>query len=1595
MAEEKKELTPGEMYRDLLANGYDQAEADAWLKTERDKHAEMARDLIDNNYPEAEVNEWLAQQFVGVDLPAGPAIAPKGPDPVPMIQAFRKNLVDKGIDPGPVGVPGYPGDLFEAPPATNVSPGVPGVGPSGVLGPAGVPTYDPRLAPKPTGRAPKQTLRVAQDWTEYFTAGLQGSATGLYTRDNVPNTVLPEDLGLFRSVLANVVAGSGTILGDAPVFFSAAIPAGFLGSLTPAGPAGGMVAAGVAGFAAVDASKSYMTERFKLGYGPGADDEVFLSTLMAATKGAGVGLVAEVAGLAVGAKWLGQTMNFAPGTSAIQKGAALMMARGAIKGADIPTTQFLKEQVAKVYSMLAVSKALHGQGLLGPNLKELIEGIGILGLAHGAQVVTRKAYNRVSERVVDIFAEKNVEVKAQFQEIAQNPVALQAAVSEDPSPAATARAMGIELQPAPAEEANIVSATEATAAEAPAAAPVPAAPTGPQLGSTRPADFAPAAPGAAEAPAPPADFNSRLLRVAEEMGSFFSDGSTPEEAAPAFDLPPEQVQAVWGVLNRLKLPQPAPVAPEVAIVSRRPTLTAPPPNSGQQLAVLAGVVEAGLDSGYSPKKIGRPIGLTADEVRAIHEVAKKAREPEVEAPPAPETPPETPPAPEVPAEAPPAAEAPPEAPPLKGPEPRVPGPDEPPMSDAEKIAYGFANNPGGLKGLERWTFTWDNIMQQFVDAYYPVEQLEKLLNFGEPLGAEDSPSGLMHLASAQWDQATQAIERSVRDPRTGQLLYDGLMVILKDHLKETDRWNAFAASKRALQLAKRGIKSGLDEAVAEQVVKEGSRFEASFERVQEFLKTYVDLMVREGLIDAKTGARILAGSLDYVPYDRVFDIEEQISGKKKAWQSPLRRRIEGSDRPIISPLESIIRNVFMYHRAIARNRARVALARLAEHPNIDPETIREIPTSTRVEVHDAEVRKMLEHFVIDTEPAGPESTNPLGFEIWRNFKFTEGDNEMMAMVNGKAKYYKLSDNLALAIKTVDGPEIDRFVAAIAKVASQPSRLLRAGATIGLRFSVFSEIRDFFVTIMTGKDGYVPGYDQIRGMIEAWNESEIFQEARAVGLGRTLSTEVKTSSPEEVVRVREATGLKTRVVNAVTAPWRWLRLLSELGELGPKVGQYIRSREAGKSPTEAVLTGRRITTDFSVQGANGYWRAYNSMVAFQNPAIQGTAQLLKHMAERPLDTMAGLWFGTMLPTLYIYLANHDNPIAARKTRQYRDMFFSLPIPRWEAEPKGQQEAESYGAGNYRQRADGVWEVNKGFTFEIPKGQGLLTLVSSLMERSLDAWSEKDPRAFKEFKDSMASQLSPIGVPNFAIPGISRWRNKNWLTDSQIVPDWMRDREHGISPDQHYTANTGELSKLLGKMIYRMPGAFQGSLAPIGLGPEPAHIENWVRTVTGGEGQRISKLLEIGLQTVGALPPDIKAKQPWYDNDFTRGFIWRGGKNYSQPVQDFEEEYNKLRIPMNTFLYALKSGKLETVEALKDSDELQTSQIAKQAAGYYESIKITREWVKAINAEPLSEEMTREKKAELIEGLYRNMGLTAENGLRMLDTVNEILERNKSK
>lgn len=307
---------------------------------------------------------------------------------------------------------------------------------------------------------------------------------------------------------------------------------------------------------------------------------------------------------------------------------------------------------------------------------------------------------------------------------------------------------------------------------------------------------------------------------------------------------------------------------------------------------------------------------------------------------------------------------------------------------------------------------------------------------------------------------------------------------------------------------------------------------------------------------------------------------------------PLKRiNIEGSERGVLNPLETILKSYAVMLNRAERNK--VALMAVENSRTADlHELIQEVPGTT----------------------ADP-----------KNCVFT-------VLINGKKKAYKTTQDLYGPIVGYNLPAANLAFG----VARTAARMLRTGATMSPSFILRNVLRDTVFAGIASKNGFIPVVDTIRGAIALAKDPAMRAEFEAAGV-----TEYNFySSQKSRIKSLDAMAGETPASawEIMKAVFSRLEATSNFFESSTRMGEYMKARQKGLSMEEAARAAREVTLDFSRSGRIG--EQVNQVVPFFNACLQGGDKMVRLFREDFVGTSLKVLKYIVLPSLLIMAMNWD-------------------------------------------------------------------------------------------------------------------------------------------------------------------------------------------------------------------------------------------------------------------------------------------------------------------------------------------------------------------
>jgi len=532
----------------------------------------------------------------------------------------------------------------------------------------------------------------------------------------------------------------------------------------------------------------------------------------------------------------------------------------------------------------------------------------------------------------------------------------------------------------------------------------------------------------------------------------------------------------------------------------------------------------------------------------------------------------------------------------------------------------------------------------------------------------------------------------------------------------------------------------------------------------------------------------------YVPLQRIFGEGEAGTGTGRPGRVPqqIKRRV-GSERRIISPVESTIDQTRRLIRAADLNRVALRLIEAAER---EPEAA--VGLVERV-ARPAGALREVEQLVAAAAARGvtlkPEVARDIVAAMSeRGLGIT--DDVISVWRNGKREHWLLAPELGTALRSMAPQQANLWVSLL----SLPARGLRTGITAAPRFPIWNLIRDSFDATLQSQYGFRLGIDSFRGFMESLRKGTRYREFRASGAG--FGGEFFSAAGRgQAEALRRVTG---RGAGVLMHPLQALKAFGRPFEEAARVGEFMRAREKGATVFEAGLAAKQVTTDFQQVGAN--MQAFSQMTAFLNPAIQSLDRMVRVTKAHPARVLALGFSSISLPTAILWAANRGDEEIAELRKGPGGLLF------WYARlPNGQ-----------------LVRIPKPFLWGQIFGTG--------MEAALDRVFDRDAEAGNRFATGLREQASSNVLPTLLQTYVGLQTNRHPMFGTPIVPEALR----GVEPGLQAAPGTGETARAIGAA----------------LGFSPARLEFIFSQVTGTLGRDALKGVDAIVREVqgeGPVPP----------------------------------------------------------------------------------------------------------------------------------------------
>ena len=778
--------------------------------------------------------------------------------------------------------------------------------------------------------------------------------------------------------------------------------------------------------------------------------------------------------------------------------------------------------------------------------------------------------------------------------------------------------------------------------------------------------------------------------------------------------------------------------------------------------------------------------------------------------------------------------------------------------------------------------------------------------------------------------------------------------IVKKGKNEMQLFETYLTNRRAVELNARGIETGFDIATAKAFTKKYKlQFEEAAKKIDTYNRHLLEYAVDGGLISKDAFNAMTEANKNYVTFAR----ELPKDGKKGYTEGSVNpfKRIKGSKERVFPPLDAIVNNTNKIVNLAERNQVKVnfidfiakkkGAAEAVNAPDPFPYINKTKPILKPIKIQ----RKELERFFEKSEIDKMSDKAVSEFTIFRQ-EFTATDKgQILIKRDGKTESWDVGVDLANAFKTMD----QQGSSMLMNYLGAPARTLRAGAILIPDFAVPNFFRDTIQASFLNKVGFVPIQDSIIGafniITKGNNKKAMELNKKYVKSGGMQSTLLAVDKPNifdgKVFDILNKGPIRNSD-RGVLAPFKALtRLSEEMTRFRIFEKTYKKAIEKGLTEKQALERGgfeARNLLDYAKRGSLG--ANINRLVPFWNARVQGLTRVYEAFRDNFGRTSAMIGAYIVIPTIGFYMLNKDDKDYKEEPDWIKQNYWYFKID------------------------------DKPYRFPKPFEVG--TLVSSVIEKTLDWVRTNEPQEWKKFTYNFfinnAKGFYPI--PTVARPFIENFMDYSFFRDAPIVPKSL---DKNLPNKFYYTEYTSETFKLLSKTINGLVG--DDSF----LATKPIHAENVFRSWTGGLGRYIIDTLDYAIIKAKIIEDPIKPTDTLSKIPVVRAFDVRDVPGYSaQSIVRFFEEFEKVETIINGMDFAKKAGDFEEYQRLKETLNVDEVQLLE----YRKSIKEIDKQIRNIynlKEFPNGDIPTPDEKRELIDDYYKLMINFAQQGLSYLE------------
>lgn len=891
----------------------------------------------------------------------------------------------------------------------------------------------------------------------------------------------------------------------------------------------------------------------------------------------------------------------------------------------------------------------------------------------------------------------------------------------------------------------------------------------------------------------------------------------------------------------------------------------------------------------------------------------------------------------------------------------------------------------------------------------------------DKLPTAQNPYELERLTRGTMGKGTEFIKYGAFKFDTYETVTKGYEQILAPVKKDLDGFRAYMVAKRTLEKSAQGIETGVDVEQARAIVKAGaSKYQKVHEERLRYRDALLQYLVDSGVIAKDKAAAMREANKDYVPFYRFF--EEAPGGRassSRTIKDPT-KRMRGSERQILDPIMSDIKDTFLFIGLAEKNAARQAYVK---HPELAQ---KQPPAQMPVKLREQEIQKLFDEFLTvrketkktsttsaATTEAGAEALSKPAKMVVEKVKealMTRGyhEGEAEQLINRVAAAKNGREAAQTIVKEVESttyvPELDIRVnseaATIFRAMKQPLRkdeidVFEKGTRHVYKVDpavaeAFQDLDKISTNIVTEMLLHTPANLLRAGVIVTpeYISRNIIRDAVSAFV-YAGSNPIKTIQGGISILKKDTAyqnWLKGGGANATMVAIDRDYVQGHLMDLNVQTGAFQRAWNVARTPIDVLRAASEFVENSTRLGSvrSEMQRAKDkaAIQALSLIARESTVDFARHGKNlQEFGKMTAFFNPTLQGIDRFVRATQDNP-AATISKSLASVTLPALLLWW----ANKDDEEINNLPRWQRDTMLITRVplpdGGSFLLRIPLAHELGVLFATLPTRLLDGFVKDNPDALRDLDKTLMAAFTPGIIPTVAIPMVTQGTNTNPLSGGPLIPA----SQEKLLPEYQYTQYTTELTKAIGSVIGAFPGmekATQDKSPVIGgtarALTSPILVENYVRSWTGGMGVYLLQLADKGLREANVLPDPVKPAWTLADIPLVRAFVARYPSASAQSIQTFYEDADSSKVRYNTFFELANSGDQKAIEFIEShkADMVQLDAIT-------EALNQHAQLVRMINKNP---EQTPEEKRQLIDTLYYRMIELSRAGNQLLRQLKE--------